>query len=258
MSEASYPATPKPLQEMTADCPEMQAWFEELPARAEAFFARRGRPLVTLSYAQSIDGSIASRSRQQLQLSSQQSLVLTHRIRAACDAILVGINTVLVDDPQLTVRLVAGRSPQPVVLDTNLRIPLGARLLNRRDDRCWVASASQAPTARIAAVEAQTAEVIPCPRDQRNRVDLSYLLDLLGQRGIRSIMVEGGAKVITSFLAARLVDQLIVTIAPRLVGGLPVLECPAVRNGAGVTLEEVVYKSCGPDIILWARPHWSE
>jgi len=252
------PTSVQPLPEFTADGPEKQAWFEKWPERAEAFFARHHRPLVTVSYAQSIDGSIATHSRQQLQLSSHQSQVLTHRIRAACGAIVVGINTVLVDDPQLTVRLVDGHNPQPVVLDTNLRIPLEARLLGRDNGRCWVASDTETPGARIAAVETRAAEVLPCPRDHQNRVDLPYLLDLLGQRGIRSIMVEGGAQVITSFLEARLVDQLIVTITPRLVGGLPALDCPAVNNGSGLRLQDVVYESCGPDIILWARPHWSD
>ena len=254
----SKPANMQPLQEITADCAAKQAWFEEWPDRAEAFFARRQRPLVTVSYAQSVDGSIATHSRQQLQLSSHQSQVLTHRIRAACEAIIVGINTVLVDDPQLTVRLVDGHNPQPVVLDTNLRIPLEARLLDPGNGRCWVASDTEMPVARIAAVEAKAAEVLPCPRDQQNRVDLPYLLDLLGQRGIRSIMVEGGAQVISSFLEARLVDQLIITITPQLVGGLPALECPAVRNGTGLSLKEVVYETCGPDIILWARPDWTD
>ncbi len=260
---ASYRPTAEPasnqrFQEITADGSAMQGWLEEWPSRAEAFFQRHRRPLVTVSYAQSIDGCIASRSRQQLLLSSQESMVLTHRIRAACEAIVVGINTVLVDDPQLTVRLVAGRSPQPVVLDTNLRIPLGARLLERRASRCWVASDAEMPAARIAAVEAKAAEVLPCPRDRQNRVDLPHLLNLLGQRGIRSIMVEGGAQVITSFLEARLVDQLIITIAPRLVGGLPVLERPVVSNGTSLNLTDVVYGTCGPDIILWARPDWSD
>ncbi len=252
------PESTQPLQDIAADCPKMQAWFEEWPDRAEGFYALRQRPLVTVSYAQSVDGSIASHSRQQLQLSSHQSQVLTHRIRAACGAIVVGINTVLVDDPQLTVRLVDGRSPQPVVLDTNLRIPLGARLLERSNGRCWVASDTKTLATRVAAVETKAAEVLPCPRDQQNRVDLPYLLDLLGHRGIRSIMVEGGAQVITSFLEARLVDQLIITITPQLVGGLPALECPAVRNGTGLCLKDVVYETCGPDIILWARPHWTD
>jgi diaminohydroxyphosphoribosylaminopyrimidine deaminase / 5-amino-6-(5-phosphoribosylamino)uracil reductase len=233
-------------------------WFDRLPRLSQECLDRHHRPLVIVSYAQSVDGSIATRNREQLQLSSQPSMVMTHRIRAACAAIVIGINTVLVDDPLLTVRLIEGISPQPIVLDSNLRIPLQARLLERTDHRCWLACTDQSNPGRVGAVQSRWAEVIPCQRDQRGRVDLSYLLQVLGERGIRSIMVEGGSQVITSFIEARLVDQMIITIAPRLVGGLPVLDRPAVGNGSHMYLNPVAYQSCGPDIILWAQPQWQD
>jgi riboflavin-specific deaminase-like protein len=235
-----------------------EQWFAQWPRQAEEFLAHHHRPLVTVSYAQSVDGSIATRNREQLRLSSSQSMILTHRIRAACDAIVIGINTLLVDDPQLTVRLAEGTSPQPIVLDSNLRIPLQARILDRTDHRCWLACADHSDPARIGAVEGRGAEVICCHRDRRNRVDLPNLLQLLGERGIRSVMVEGGGQVITSFIKARLVDQMIITIAPRLVGGLPVLDRPAVGNGSLLHLRSVTYQTCGPDIILWAQPQWQD
>ena len=235
-----------------------EEWFSRWPCEAEEFLDRHQRPLVTVSYAQSVDGSIATRNREQLKLSSRQSMVLTHRIRAACDAIVIGINTLLVDDPQLTVRLTEGISPQPIVLDSNLRIPLQARLLDRTDHRCWLACTDNSDPRRVTAVEGRGAEVIRCHRDRRDRVDLPNLLRLLGERGIRSIMVEGGGQVITSFIKARLVDQLIITIAPRLVGGLPVLDRPAASNGSLLHLGSVTYQTCGPDIILWAKPQWQD
>jgi len=238
-------------------CPPEQ-WFVQWPRQAEEFLARHHRPLVTVSYAQSVDGSIATRNREQLKLSSDQSMVLTHRIRAACDAIVIGINTLLVDDPQLTVRLAEGLSPQPIVLDSRLRIPLQARLLDRNDHRCWLACTDNSDPARIDAVEGRGARVLRCHRDHRDRVDLPDLLRLLGERGIKSIMVEGGGQVITSFIKARLVDQLIITIVPRLVGGLPVLDRPAAGNGSLLHLRSVTYQPCGPDIILWAQPQWQD
>jgi riboflavin-specific deaminase-like protein len=233
-------------------------WFAQWPRQAEDFLRRHHRPLVTVSYAQSVDGSIATRNREQLCLSSHQSMVLTHRIRAACDGIVIGINTLLVDDPQLTVRLAEGVSPQPIVLDSNLRIPLQAKLLERTDRRCWLACTDGSDPGRIGAVEGRGAEVIRCHRSRRDRVDLLDLLHLLGERGIRSIMVEGGGQVITSFIKARLVDQLIITIAPRLVGGLPALDRPAAGNGSPLHLRSVTYQACGPDIILWAQPQWQD
>ncbi len=235
-----------------------EAWFERLPLVSQAFLARHHRPLVTVSYAQSVDGSIATRNREPLQLSSHPAMVLTHRIRAACDAIVIGINTLLADNPLLTVRLVEGSSPQPIVLDSHLRIPLHARLLERTDRHCWLACTDQHESQRVGAVQGRGAQVIRCRHDRRDMVDLPDLLRQLGQRGIRSIMVEGGGRVITSFIEARLVDQMIITIAPRLVGGLPVLDRPAVGNGALLRFDPVSYQACGPDMILWAQPQWQD
>lgn len=233
-----------------------QAWFDRLPHLAEECLQRYQRPLVTVSYAQSVDGSIASRNREQLQLSSRQSMVLTHRIRAACDAIVIGINTLLTDNPQLTVRLVQGDNPQPIVLDSHLRTPLQARLLERSDHKCWLACAENCDSERVDALKKCGAQVLNCRSDRRGRVDLPDLLQLLGRRGIRSIMVEGGSQVITSFIENRLVDQMIITIAPSLVGGLPVLDWPAGGNGSQLHLNPMSFQACGPDIILWAQPQW--
>ena len=236
----------------------LEEWFDPLPHLSEEILARHHRPLVTVSYAQSVDGSIASHNREQLRLSSHQSMVLTHRIRAACDAVVIGINTLLVDDPLLTVRLIEGPSPQPIVLDSKLRIPLQARLLNRTDRRCWLACTDNHVSKRVGELQSRGAEVIRCRRDLRGMVDLSDLLHQLGRCGIRNIMVEGGSQVITSFIKARLVDQMIITIAPRLVGGLSVLDRPAVGNGAYLRFHPVSYQTCGPDIILWAQPQWQD
>ena len=232
-----------------------EEWFGCLPLLSEEFFRRNHRPLVTVSYAQSVDGSIATRNRNPLQLSSRQSMILTHRIRAHSDAVIIGINTLLADDPLLTVRFSEGSDPQPIVLDSNLRIPRQARLLERTDRRCWLACTDSSKPERCSEVEIQGAEIICCRQDQNGRVDLPNLLHLLGERGIRSIMVEGGSRVITSFIENRLVDKLIITIAPHLVGGLPVLDSQA-ADGSLLQLNSISYQSCGPDLILWAQPYW--
>ncbi len=233
-------------------------WFRSHPHMAREFLAQNHRPFVTVSYAQSVDGSIATRNREQLQLSSKQSMILTHRIRAACDAIVIGINTLLADNPLLTVRLAEGTSPQPIVLDSHLRTPFQARLLERTDRRCWLACTDSSAPGRIGEFEGRGAEIIRCDCDRRGRVDLRHLLQSLGKRGISSVMVEGGGQVITSFIEARLVDQMIITIAPRLVGGLSVLARPAVNNGTLLNLDPAFFQACGPDIILWAQPQWRE
>lgn len=237
---------------------QQEEWFDRLPLLSEEFLQRYHRPLVTVSYAQSVDGSIAARNRQQLRLSSHQSMVLTHRIRAASDAVIIGINTLLVDDPRLTVRHIEGKSPQPIVLDSNLRFPKRARLLERTDHSCWLACTDKNDPGRVDQVKKQGATVIRCQGDKAGKIDLPNLLHLLGQRGVRSIMVEGGSQVITSFIETRLVDKLIITITPNLVGGLAVLGRPAACNGSLLRLNQVTYQSCGPDLILWAQPQWQE
>jgi 3,4-dihydroxy 2-butanone 4-phosphate synthase/GTP cyclohydrolase II len=211
---------------------------------------------VTVTYAQSIDGSIATRKKEPLRLSSEESMVLTHHLRANSDAILIGINTLLIDDPQLTVRLVEGRDPRPIILDSSLRTPKGAAILQRAEHRCLLAGTSKNEAERVVELENLGSEVLNCRPDPRGKVDLVDLMRRLGQRGIRSVMVEGGSEVITSFLDSRLVDQLIITLAPRFVGGLPVFRRSMAATGPGIHLEDTTYIQCGPDVIIWARPQW--
>ncbi|MCB0123506.1 MAG: GTP cyclohydrolase II, partial [Caldilineaceae bacterium] len=117
-----------------------------LQEKALAHFARYRLPFVTLSYAQSLDGSIAAADGTPLRISGERAMTLTHMLRAAHDAILVGVGTVLADDPQLTVRLVAGSDPQPILLDTHLRTPVTARCL-RNPRPPWLVTAKAAATA---------------------------------------------------------------------------------------------------------------
>ncbi len=109
-----------------------ERWLEET-----AHLNRPGRPLVTLSYAQDLDGSIAKRRGEPTSISGPESLEFTHRLRAAHDAILVGIGTVISDDPQLNVRFAKGNDPQIVVLDSQLRLPLQSKLLEN-SKKAWV------------------------------------------------------------------------------------------------------------------------
>ncbi len=218
---------------------------------------RAGRPWVTLSYAQSLDGSIAARPGRPLSLSGPQSLALTHSLRALHDAILVGIGTVLADNPRLDVRLVAGKNPQPVILDSRLRFPPYANLL-RNGRSPWIAASEGADSERQRALEAEGAKVFRLPTNN-GWLDLNSLLKYLNMKGINSLMVEGGAQIITSFLTSRLVDQIVLTIAPMLVGGLRVVDnlgqspfrrFPCLRN--------VSYQRLGEDLVLRGEPDWRD
>ena len=195
---------------------------------------RVNRPYVTLTYAQSLDGSIASRRGEPLAISGPESLRLTHQLRAEHDAILVGIGTVLADDPQLTVRLVPGESPQPVVLDSQFRFPLESRLMGNFK-KPWIVTTkvvspkieTDSPRVdRQEMLESNGARVLAVRANAEGRVDLTQMLEVLSALGIRSLMVEGGAQVIGAFLQARLVDEVVITLAPRFIGGLRALETP--------------------------------
>lgn len=175
------------------------------------------RPKVTLHYAQTLDGRIATRTGNSQWIGGPAALRLTHELRAANQAVMVGVGTILADNPRLTVRLVPGRSPKRIILDTTLRIPLDAYVLT--DGRpTLVATTSRAPADRIAALRARGADVVMANQDAAGRVDLSDLLQTLAGLGITSVLLEGGAGLITSALRDGLVDRLIVSIAPKVIG----------------------------------------
>lgn len=209
------------------------------------------RASVTLAYAQSFDGCIAEGPGRSTAISSRPSQVLTHELRAMHDALLVGVNTVIVDDPRLNVRLVEGPSPIPVILDSHLRIPCSVRLLRQVQPRPLVVATRGACEARQAALEELGAEVLCVDADASGFVDLHDLLETLRKRGIRSLMVEGGAKIITSVLAAALVDQLVLTIAPQFLGGVRSVESLDGRGrGFRQELEESSCYRIGGDLIV--------
>ncbi|HEX8137911.1 MAG TPA: GTP cyclohydrolase II [Pyrinomonadaceae bacterium] len=233
--------------------------LEVLLQRIAGHRERTGRPFVTLSYAQSLDGCIASLPGQPLNLSGRQSLVLTHRLRAAHDAILIGIGTVLSDNPQLTVRLVEGKSPQPVVADSRLRFPLDANLLRERPLPLLIATCQGADPERQRALEEAGAQILRLPAGADGRVGLPVLLERLGELNINSLMVEGGARIITSFLSARLVDHLILTVAPKLIGGMRGIRRLAQTGPAGFPhLRNLRHQWLEEDMVLWGDPIWEK
>jgi riboflavin-specific deaminase-like protein len=171
---------------------------------------------VVLKYAQTLDGRIATATVDSRWISCEAERVVSHSLRAACDAVLVGIGTVLVDDPQLTVRMVAGASPMRVVLDSSLRVPLEAKILSA-DAHTLVLTSEDATSARRQALRRRGAQVVVVPRGPGG-LDLRACLTALGELGVAIVLVEGGARVLTSLLGAGLADRLIVAIASRIIG----------------------------------------
>lgn len=211
------------------------------------------RPFVTLSYAQSLDGSIALRACEPLALSGSEALRLTHQLRSMHDGILVGIGTVLSDNPRLTVRHWAGASPQPIVLDSHLRMPSEARLRHSGDRPCWILT-----TRGQEWPDQQGIEICSLQAADDGRVCLHNALALLHERGIRHLMVEGGANVITAFLKAQLVDALVLTLVPKLVGGYKAVGDLELESHLTLpALNPFHTGRLGDDVILWGEVDFS-
>ena len=176
-------------------------------------------PFVTLKYAQTLDGKIATQKKDSQWISSPSSLRYSHRWRSQNQAVLVGVGTVLADDPRLTVRLVIGKNPIRVIVDSRLRIPLTSNILKTKEDsKIIIATTSSASRKRILEFEKRGIDVWIIKKNRNNQVDLKDLLSKLGEKNIKSLLVEGGAKIITSFLEQKLADRMIILIAPKIIG----------------------------------------
>eukprot|EP00440_Ansanella_granifera_P007423 gb/GFBE01008037.1/.p1 GENE.gb/GFBE01008037.1/~~gb/GFBE01008037.1/.p1 ORF type:complete len:542 (+),score=114.35 gb/GFBE01008037.1/:1-1626(+) len=189
---------------------------------------RHELPAVTLTFAQSLDGCIAGRGAERIMLSGPASLAMTHQLRTMHDAILIGVGTLLADDPRLTARLVVGTDPLPVVLDSELRTPVTSRLVLAAAERqaagktgLVVMTANASSEKALHLQSRPGVEVVEAPTTSQGRLSVTDVLASLKQRfNCGSVMVEGGMAVIASFLASpHLVHNLVVTISPRFLGG---------------------------------------
>jgi diaminohydroxyphosphoribosylaminopyrimidine deaminase / 5-amino-6-(5-phosphoribosylamino)uracil reductase len=221
---------------------------EERAAKLNEFYVKHrmtGRPFVTAKFAMSLDGKIATRTGESRWITSDEARANAHRLRQIHDSILVGVNTVIADDPELTVRVDGGESRQPlrIVVDSQLRIRPSARIVG---PNTLIATTRQG---RVGA-----AEVVRLPAGADGRVSLPALLDELGNRGVLSLLVEGGAEVHASFFADGLVDKLYAYVAPRLIGGR---DAPGPLGGNGVEhlagstqLRDLDFTRLGVDLLI--------
>jgi GTP cyclohydrolase II len=177
---------------------------------------RADRPYLVVKYAQSLDGRIATITGDSKWISGEEQRSVSHALRAACDSVMVGVGTVLRDDPRLTVRLVPGASPLRVVLDSTLRIPSTALVLDG-DPVTVVFTTDRAAHSDRERLRALGVSVRTVPGSSAG-VDLPATLRVLRELGVRTLLVEGGATMITSLLGDRLVDRLIVGTAPTILG----------------------------------------
>ena len=209
------------------------------------------RPRITLTYAQSLDGCVSAEIGSQTAISNSASQVFTHRLRAVHDAILVGIATILVDNPRLNVRLVTGNDPMPVIVDSRLRTPPDAHVLHHVNTQPVIFTTKDASPIRAARLTDAGVQVVRVSSDPDGRVNLSEAFHFLRERGVKSLMVEGGAQVITSILSGCFADQLVLTIAPIILGGVQAVDnmgdvSPRLRP----TLKNVTVEPFAGDLIL--------
>ena len=232
---------------------------------AYAHHRRTGRPFVTAKFAASLDGRIAATSGDSQWVSGPEALDWVHRVRPTLDAILVGVGTILADDPQLTARpdgwpAERGPVPQPlrVVLDSRGRTPPGARVLKGLESsKTLICTTRAAPAGWRAEVEAAGAEAAMLP-EREGRVALGPMLELLGgERGIVSLLVEGGGEVHGAFFDAGLVDKVQAVIAPVVIGGdaqAAVRGAGAARMADAVRLERATVERLGNDLLVTGYP----
>jgi diaminohydroxyphosphoribosylaminopyrimidine deaminase/5-amino-6-(5-phosphoribosylamino)uracil reductase len=240
----------------------------ESQAQNRAFFRwiRDRRPFITLKVASTLDGFIGQRALAPVEgrgpaewITGLPARTVAHELRAQHDAVLVGAGTVLADDPQLTVRLGdASAQPLRVVLDGRLRTPPSARLLSADPGAPPLVIGTERPgdrsqTRRARRLTAAGADVLLLPAGRDGTVALAKVLEALADRGVQSLLVEGGSRVLGAFIASRAADAVAWFVAPRLAGrGVPVVEGPGLDWGSPLVLTPPTVRLVGQDLLVTA------
>jgi diaminohydroxyphosphoribosylaminopyrimidine deaminase / 5-amino-6-(5-phosphoribosylamino)uracil reductase len=217
----------------------------------------KGRPLVTLKLAMTLDGRIAAAGGDARWITGAAARRLAHGMRDVSDAVLIGAETLRRDDPRLTCRLPGGHDPVRIVLaGAELRLPMRARLFQAGGPPTWVVTATAAPTARVAALRRRGVEVLQVPG--RGRLPpFAAVARALGARGLTSVLVEGGAAVAAVALRAGVVDRLVLFVAPLLLGGdaVPAIGPLGVRRVArALGIDGLAVGRIGHDLVIEGRP----
>ncbi len=226
----------------------------------EAYFKHKttGLPFVTVKLACSLDGKIATRTGDSRWVTEAEAREYVHQLRDRSDAVMVGIGTVLADDPALTTRLDSpeARDALRIIVDTHSRTPAAAQVVSSPSEAgCIIATTAEAPQSRIERLRRSGAEVWELP-EKNGKVDLAALMQALGQRDIMSVLVEGGSTLVGGLLAEGLVDKLLMFYAPKIVGDRQALS--AVNGLQSTEMSETIkfeitdIQQIGADVLITA------
>ena len=218
-----------------------------------------GLPFVTLKSALTLDGKSATAEGDARWITSERSRRYVHKLRSQVDAIMVGVGTVIADDPLLTCRIPGGKDPLRVVVDSRLKVPLSARLFHLQSTATTLVATVSDDAARIAGIRETGADVVIC-REMEGRVDLHDLMARLGAMHLQSVLLEGGSTLAGEALRRGVIDKVMLFYAPKLVGG----DGPGLFAGRGVArmedairLRDITYTRFGADLLIQGYPESS-
>ena len=232
---------------------------DELRKQNEVFFKwiEHKKPFVVLKAAMTLDGKIATATGQSKWITNETSRAYGYKLRDIYDGIMVGINTVIEDNPMLTSRVDGGKNPIRIVVDSSLKIDINANVVQDKSAKTIIATTDKANKDKILKLQAQDVDVIVVDKDENDKVDIEKLLNILGQQNICSILVEGGATLSGSFVAKKLVDKVYFFIAPKIIGGkeakTPVAGTGILNLQEALALKDIQIEKLEEDILIIGR-----
>ena len=232
---------------------------DELRKQNEVFFKwiEHKKPFIVLKAAMTLDGKIATATGQSKWITNETSRAYGYKLRDIYDGIMVGINTVIEDNPMLTARVDGGKNPIRIVVDSSLKIDINANVVQDKSAKTIIATTDKADKDKILKLQAQDVDVIVVDKDENDKVDIEKLLNILGQQNICSILVEGGATLSGSFVAKKLVDKVYFFIAPKIVGGkeakTPVAGTGILNLQEALALKDIQIEKLEEDILIIGR-----
>jgi len=240
---------------LEAECRRLNEWF--------VTYVTKGRPFVIAKTALTLDGWTATSTGHSRWVTNEQSREWVHRLRHQVDGILVGVGTVMADDPLLNTRLKKGRGKDPVriIVDTHLRIPVNARVLaHPHGSETLIAVSEDVPPRHLERLKTKGISFLVCPKKE-GRIDLIALMDMLGKRSITSVLLEGGATLMGAMIREKLVDKFCIFKAPKILGGsdgrpMALGQGPS-KMDQSIPLKDIRIKRFGDDLLITGYPEYS-